>query len=91
MVGGPQLSLPLLMPQKGVLLWLAPLPIPHVQFLWGKWVGDVGRGRSVSGPQKGEGRWGGSAPISHALTTLSPREQEWGEVGQARSPSCPGL
>lgn len=38
MVGGPQLSLPLLMPQKGVL-WLAPLPIPHVQFLRGDGLG----------------------------------------------------
>lgn len=85
MVGGPQLSLPLLMPQKGVLLWLAPRPIPHVQLLWRRWAGDVGRGRSVSGPQRG-GRWGGSAPVSHALTTLI-SQGEVEEVGQARSPS----
>lgn len=58
-VGEPQLSLPLLMPQKRILLWPAPLPIPHVQFLLrGGGVGDLGRGCSVSGPQEGEGHWG---------------------------------
>lgn len=64
MVGGPQLSLPLLMPQKGVLLWLAPLPIPHVQLLCRRWVGDMGRGRSVSGPQRGKGA-GVGVPLFH--------------------------
>lgn len=39
MVGGPQLSLPLLMPQKGVLLWLTPSPSPTSSFSGGDGLG----------------------------------------------------
>lgn len=65
-MGEPQLSLPHLTPQKRVLLWPAPLPIPMSMssFSQGEMgVGDLGRGCSVSGPQEGEGHCGGGPPF----------------------------
>lgn len=81
-VGEPQLSLPHLMPQKRVLLWPAPLPIPQVQFFSGG--GGLGTQEegvcSVSGPQEGEGNWGKGPPFSHALTTLISQGTDIGEA-----------
>lgn len=40
-----------------------PHPPSCPVFLRRRWVGDLGRGCSVSGPQEGEGHWGEGPPF----------------------------